>query len=227
MEAGNLLDAIKHPIETYRTFRQGIRYDYRPQDRRLLQQIGDKQVIGLIVGKKPIFEFINSILNVLTLGNWKQGMKQYGYDKFFHLFIRVFYIDDDNRIKSIKIEKNEVITISEFEFSKDKDDEYMQLKIQNINLTINQLLNNTRKMMGDSLYFSYNPFTNNCQNFILNLLRANNILQQNPDAQAFIYQDKISEIMKKVNPVAEKISTTITDTAHQANILTEGAGLNE
>lgn len=225
MEAGSLKDTLLHPINTYRTFRQGVRYDYRPQDRRLLQQIGNKQVTGLIVGRKPIFEFINSILNVLSFGNWKQGMKQYGYDKFFHLFIRVFYIDDTGKIKSIKIEKNEVITISEFEFSKNKDDEYMQLNIHNINLTINQLLNNTRNMMGDTLYFSYNPFTNNCQNFILNMLRANNILQQNPDAQAFIYQDKISEIIKNVNPLAQKFSTSVTDTLHQANILTEGAGI--
>ena len=37
-------------------------------------------------------------------------------------------------------------------------------------VTLLDLLNETRKRMGDHKYFSYNAFTNNCQDFIKQLI---------------------------------------------------------
>ena len=222
---GDFMNTIKHPINTLKAFIHGKRYDFRPQDRQLLQQIGNKKIDRMTVYRKPLNSAINSMLNALSLGNWNEEKKKYGYDNFFHLYLKV----DLENGHSVKVEKNEVITITPT-FTQDDlvDAEYFPLRnIYQLNLTLDTLLNNTRMMMGDALFFSYNPFTNNCQNFLLNILRANRILQINPDAQQFIYQDKISEIIKNINPLTQKVAETVTDTAHRFNILTEGAGLRK
>jgi hypothetical protein len=54
-------------------------------------------------------------------------------------------------------------------------------------LTINQMLENCRKRMGDYNYYNYSGSKNNCQDFILNLLQANGL--GNKEDYEFIKQD--------------------------------------
>ncbi len=61
------------------------------------------------------------------------------------------------------------------------------------NIKIKDFLFNCKYNMGDELYFTYHAFNNNCQVFILSLLKYNNIIDLN--AEKFIFQD-VNYIMK-------------------------------
>ena len=43
------------------------------------------------------------------------------------------------------------------------------------NITLNTLLENTKKRMGDEKFFTYNAVSNNCQDFLLAFLQSNNL----------------------------------------------------
>ena len=64
--------------------------------------------------------------------------------------------------------------------------QYMEVPNIPSGLTVNQLIENTRNLMKEK-FIPYTASNNNCQNFILNVIRANNM--SNPELEAFIKQD--------------------------------------
>ena len=86
-------------------------------------------------------------------------------------------------------------------------------------LTVNQLIENTRNLMKEK-FIPYTASNNNCQNFILNVIRANNM--SNPELEAFIKQDT-SMIFK--DPNFKKFSDGITGLGEKIDILTQGGKL--
>ena len=129
-------------------------------------------------------------------------MKEIGYDKLFHLAV-VF----DTSKGRVLLEKNEVVNMSE---TIPRKDGYEDKEVSiNKNLTINELLNNTINKMGKDLFFKYDASNNNCQNFILNVLKANNLGDEGD--YNFIKQD--TEELFKNNPYLRKLALTITDIA--------------
>ena len=75
---------------------------------------------------------------------------------------------------------------------------------QSNSLKLGELMENTRKFMGDKKYFDYDAFNNNCQNFILSILKANQL--NTPEYEKFIYQD-IRELYKELEEKAGYVST--------------------
>ncbi len=80
-------------------------------------------------------------------------------------------------------------------------------------LTLNELMNKTQELMGQSEFINYSAKDNNCQDFILSVLNANNIGDES---------DK--EFVKQNLPYLRKISNTITTIRARANVITTGAG---
>lgn len=84
----------------------------------------------------------------------------------------------DIQVNKIIIEKNEVVTIEPLSQSASikPTTEFFTVPshlLQNITLDI--LINNTKKYMGDKRFYDYEAFTNNCQMFIESILKANNL----------------------------------------------------
>jgi hypothetical protein len=71
-------------------------------------------------------------------------------------------------------------------------------------------------------YFLYQAFGNNCQDFVLSVLRANNININNHDID-FIKQDVKNSL--KNNTFLRKASNTGTDLARVADVALKGAGM--
>jgi hypothetical protein len=76
------------------------------------------------------------------------------------------------------------------------------------NLTMNTMLDNCKAQMGEVNFYTYNPFNNNCQVFITNLLTSNNININ--DYNSFINQD-VKYINKNYKTLG-KISSNIINT---------------
>lgn len=202
----------------------GKRLDYRPQDREFLRKYGQCPIVSLTVYRQPVPEYLTQVLNFITLGKWGQMQAQSGYDKFFHLYLKVDYLYN-GVVKTCKIEKNEVISITDGWTEKDETNaDSFPIKYDPKSITINTLLQKTLAKMGNENYFTYNYATNNCQVYILSILDANDLLPTNPAAKHFIYQD-VSKIVKGVDGFVSKVANFATDTAHRANIAVHGAGI--
>lgn len=181
-----------------------------PRSRQLLEQIKDEPIQSLIIVRTPIEKYINVALNFLSLGQWNNVIKSLGYDKLFHLslFINKKYI----------FHKIEVPTLARDNPIK-QNSEIMTINFNPV--SIGEFVNNTRNIMGDTLFSNYNPVNNNCQNFIASALKGNNSLTK--QAFDFIYQDS-KEIFKRLPQYVENVATTITDIGARVDRVIQGEG---
>ena len=205
----------------------GFRNDYKPSIRKLLSKIGFMKIKNIVLYRQPVQLFVKKFLNILSLGSFQNQLQKRGFDEVFHLYARIDLNDYLGNQLSIRIEKNHVINISVWN-SNDEVKNKMNLLMPNETwnkiggLTLNQFLDNTKKLMGDK-YFKYSAFWgNNCQNFILSMLQANYILDINPQAKNFIYQD-IGTLGNEIG-IAGTVSQKLTDIASIGDTLIYGKG---
>jgi hypothetical protein len=183
-----------------------------PSSRQLLERIRDEPITSMQVIRTPINSIVNTLLNVISLGQFKDALTKLGYDRAMHLtlFINNKYI----------FEKNEVINLAQSNPIKSNSE------TMNVNFkptTIGQLIEDTRKLMGDQLFTSYNAKTNNCQVFISSILKANGSLT--PELNTFINQNA-EDIFKRLPQYVDKFATTITDIAARADRFLKGEGVH-
>ena len=170
-------------------------------------------ITAITVGRFPIKNYINKVVDTLSGGAWKAALRKLGYDKMFHLFI-VVHTDKS----TLKIEKNERINITT-SLGQKTDLEITSAPWNKANITLDKFLENARKSMGDHRFFQYNAFENNCQDFILGLLRANGAASAS--VVKFIKQDTIS-LMEQLRYFIRRVSQFATDTAGKIKQLTTG-----
>jgi hypothetical protein len=203
-------------------FRQLLRGidSYNLDQQNILKLFGNIYIKEITIYRKPISSLIKQSLNTLSNGQFLKNLKNSPYDDVYHLFI-VITLEDNNKFI---VEKNERINIEKL-----NDIEYFNLtnnKIQKQNILINEkikfidLLNNTYNLMGKN-YFIYDSGSYNCQNYILNILKANHL--NNNDYENFIYQNPIYLYHNLDN--LNRVSKIITDIAAKINLLKVGSGI--
>ena len=84
------------------------------------------------------------------------------------------------------VEKNTCINISDKYKNYDNQDT-MKIKSKNKKLTINLLLDKTKKRVGETKYFNWHIYKNNCQKFTEEILISLN--KKNKKYMKFIYQN--------------------------------------
>ena len=113
----------------------------------------------------------------------------------------------------VVLEKNERVNMSERPVEVDT----IQINFPP-NLTINQIYNNALQNVGAKIFYAYNASSNNCQNFVLNLLQYSNL--GTPEALAFTKQNTKS--LFEGDPRLRKIANTTTTIGSIGNILMQG-----
>ena len=56
-----------------------------PKSRDLLAKVGSETITSIKVVRTPIESYIDRTLSIVSLGNWRNAVKNAGYDKLFHL----------------------------------------------------------------------------------------------------------------------------------------------
>jgi hypothetical protein len=157
--------------------------------------------------RTPLERYVGTALNVLTIGTWEKSVASAGYDKVFHLYLVLNFAD----AFPIIFEKNETVRLRPFDISKDQGPQTQSSTVETYGantLTLYQLFQNTLGEMGRDLFYTYDAFQNNCQNFVKNVLGANKILT--PRNEKFIMQDVASiarNLPSYTKPVASRITT--------------------
>jgi hypothetical protein len=165
---------------------------YTDYTKDLLNKYGNFGIVSMTVEKQPVESKIMLLANQITNGGLRDLMLKHNIDEYYHLSMRVDVLDDLGRVLSFRIEKNENISI--IPYTPLPNSQYMKVLLESSNpLTMNLILTKTRLSLGEEHFYIYRFDSWNCADFIMELLRSNNLLT--PQLEAFIYQN--TEIIQK------------------------------
>jgi len=187
---------------------------YPPNVKQIKDEHGDDVITRLILRRNSVSSLITGLMNVVSLGSFYKKLGREPYDKLFHLALLVVTANG-----GFLLEKIERVNVSK-DLKLQKGTE--ELEVNNIpaNLTVRELIENTEKEMGNN-FLPYNPATNNCQNFILNVLKANGLL--NPTYETWIKQDTQALFAK--DPFLLSLSNKLIDIGKITNVISQGGNL--
>jgi hypothetical protein len=210
MKGGYLPNNLKY----VKTILMG-RNDLPPKVRNILKKLGGEIIINYKLKRAPVSSFLRSALSAVSFGEFNKRFEASEYDDLFHLYLEITTQNNN----TLNIEKNEVIN---FEMSPEVRPKEEVKNIENfpVGITINELMNKTKEYMGQSNFINYSANNNNCQDFILSVLDANNIGDESD--KEFVKQD--TAFLFENLPYLRKISNTITTLGARANVITTGAG---
>jgi DNA adenine methylase len=194
------------------------RSDYPPVQKQLIDKYGTQAITDIKIGRTPLPKLLTSILNIISLGQFQSIMKQSPYDKLYHLFC---IITLDNGIK-ILLEKNEAINIQIKSLYNPKNTEYEEAPYIPSGLTFKELLDNGKQIQGKK-WFVYNAVTNNCQDFLISVLKGSSILTK--DLQDFIKQDVKS--LFDTLPISKNIVDVATSIGNKIDIIKKGGIMDD
>ena len=183
----------------------GAKLDYSNKIKNILKKYGDKKIRSIRIGRRPINNLVERAFNIISLGAWEKLRKKYYYDVLFHLFL-VLTLEDGT---VLSLEKNSIVTMTENDPRCSlKDVECVELEYPADSITVNDLVQNTLTRIGKEKFFIYDPFTQNCQIFISDVLETFGLLTEK--AKKFIYQD-ITEIVERLPFYLKYVAKAVTD----------------
>jgi hypothetical protein len=181
------------------------RDSYNNTSRTTLSQLGGFPIVSITLSRAPIQSMLRKALDVVSFGSFSKLTAKYGFDKLFHLSMLVD-VDANGSRRRVVVEKNAVINIST-RFKAESDAEYLPIALRG-SLTLDQMMGNTQKLMG-ARFFPYNAFSNNCQVFIRDVLKANGLLTS--QAQSWLFQN-VEKLAEELPEVSKVITNAVTHT---------------
>lgn len=166
------------------------------KSKKELEKVGGDKMVNLFVVRRPIESYVNRLLKLVTLDQLDKVVKQTGVrDKLLHLFLV---------INGYIYELNEELSLGRKPYRKQEEDEL--IKIPTPDKTIQEFLDKAQSTMG-SKYTEYDPFKNNCGDWVKGVLRSNGIMSN--EINSFINQNA-SQIGKKLGWTSQVVEA-ITD----------------
>lgn len=187
-----------------------------PNVKSMLDKYGNSIISDMTIARNPVGSALVSALSVASMGEFKKNLDNSPYDKLFHLKL---IITLQNGIK-LALEKVERVSLTKYTKPvKGQEDESVSVDKQ---ITLGQLYHNAEMVMGDRFY-PYSARDNNCQNFILSVLKASGIGGERD--YAFIKQDTKS--LFGDDSFVRKLSNTVTDIGARFNVLLQGGKIKK
>ena len=205
-KVGNVADAVKEKVgnvaDAVGNYLSPKLDDYPNFTKKMLTQYGNETITKLTMYRKPIGEYINVVINAVSLGRWNELVKKAGYDKFFHLSLIA-----EVKGEKLNIEKTDVVSISK-DIPEGAGTETQDVPLNGKSFTLNELMQKTRANMGDKAFFEYDGFKNNCQVFVSNLLKSVGLY--GATERGFAYQP-IKEVIDELPDYVKNFQRGITD----------------
>ena len=192
--------------------------NYSVSVRNSLNKYGKNKITRIILNRTPLDSIMNNALNVFSGFEYFNKLKKSPYDSLFHLSA-ILILDNGKKLMFEKVE-----TMSLYEFSgnplNQKGSESLEIQQLLQNLSVYDLVNNTRRIMGDNKFFTYNASSNNCQDFLIKMIESN--IKNYQQYVNFIKQN--TEFVFNNSPNFRKFANTLTTTGRTLGVLT-GQGL--
>jgi hypothetical protein len=209
---------IVKPVSDYTKAIIYGRNDYPPKVRNILRTTQHIYIKSITIKRSPVPALITGALSVFSLGKFGKRVER-AYDELFHLYLVITLYNNEKYL----LEKNEVINMERNPKNRDNEEtQEITTPIPN-NLSINEMLEKTKNNIGNNKFFGYSARDNNCQDFLINILKSNNFGNENN--YNFIKQNT-KQLFDNM-PVLRKLSNTITDLGAAVNVITTGKGVTE
>ena len=197
---------------------KGVRKGYSPSARKTIEAYGSWIIDMVVVRRVPVQAALHTAFELVTLGKWNAARAETNKDRLFHLSIVVRLRKGGGGVPAyVLIEKNEVVNVGP---TKPRVDNAEEIRVQSPNVSLETFLNKALEANPER-FFPYDAFKNNCQDFVMMVLGANGLL--NNDVTAFVKQP-IGDLLAKVPGWTGPVANVITDAAGIANVALEGAG---
>jgi hypothetical protein len=177
---------------------------FPPDDRKLIEQVGGEKVEKLTLFRYPI--------QLSKFAKFIGALKSTPYDDLIHIGVVI----NDKYLT----EKDAVLNFERAGVPSQSTDT-MDVQLGTKSITINDLLENTRKRMGDERFSTYKALSWNCQDYLQNMLEANGV--STAETTKFIKQD-LEQVVKNLPSFANAISNFYTGAKAVVNRLTKGEG---
>jgi hypothetical protein len=158
-----------------------IQKEFSQSVKLFLEKHGDEEITNIEINKIPINYILFCFLNIWTNYKLHQNMKKLNYEKLFHLRINI----KTKNGTYFSLEKQDIIKI---EYNPPYEPQVENLLIPTIpkNLTTRKMIEKTKELIGNKIFF-YSAKYYNCQDFIVDLLKINEMMSD--DIFSFIKQD--------------------------------------
>ena len=206
------LEAIKENVSYTKRVVLGNYDSYTPSAQSVLNKYGNEIINNIVLHRNPLSKNITTLLSTWTGKELDKRLKNEPKDELFHVGIWITLTSG----KVIKVEKNANINL-EVNPRKPKEEQSSQNVPKPKNLTLGELLENTRRKVGNQKFFSYSAKNNNCSMFIEMILKANNL---NTEAtHAYINQD--TKKLLDGFPKMRQLMNSVTDLAGRFDYATQ------
>lgn len=174
---GNVADKVQNTILSI--IPNQSRYTDKVQG--MINKYGKFKINNLTVCKNPVDKLVNGLANALSLNEVKKQMSINNIDALYHVFLKVEIFDVNANQIFLVLEKNETINLDIFNNSLItlNTQQYAIPNFVNVSFNLNSFLGNTQSQMGNSNFFNYNAIDNNCGDFVIACLKANNLYNTN------------------------------------------------
>jgi hypothetical protein len=170
--------------------------------KRFLKEHGEEEITAIEIGRIPLMKEIASAMNLITSGKFDESKKNRGYDDYFHLFLVIN--------GKYRLEKNQTVNVMTGYSEKDNEERYV-VSGKPKGKTINDFLKNTEEEMGENDFWqNYDGLVKNCQNWVMQNLKANNVYTQ--AIEDFTFQDT-QELQLEVSPYVKGAMKEVTNLA--------------
>ena len=176
--------------------------------KNLLDQFGQKRIVKAVIKRTPVSGVLTGALNVFSAGKFGERMYK-NFDDLFHLFIE-FRLDNG---PEMRLEKNARISLSKAGSKDAPNTESQNIGVDNLppGLTLDLIIDRTRNYMGEKKFYEYSAKDNNCQDFIVAVLKANNMGNE----QDIVFVKQNTKQLFKDLPYLRKLSNTVTETGQK------------
>lgn len=163
------------------------RQDYNNISKATLNKYGQINIKRIFLQRTPIKEYVNKLLNIISLGQWNKSREKFHYDKLFHLQMICTLTNG----KNIIIEKNDVVNIADNYQVQSDTEIYDDINIGDKILKIKPMLDETLSRIGPEKFFIYDPVKANCQVFLRDILTTQNLYNNNINEWLFQPLDEV------------------------------------
>ena len=181
---------------------------------KTLEENGEATITQMQIIRAPVEDYVKVLLQGISKGSYQEAVKHSPYDKMFHLSLRLN--------GKYRLEKNEVISLSAAAEKLSDGAEFVRVALPRADdanaITIRSLLEKTKEYMGPQAFTDYNARNNNCQDFVMAILKANGMCTEL--LESFTHQDA-ETIFQGMPEVVTAIAETMTDAAAAADAIVE------
>lgn len=190
---------------------------FTPYTQRNIDRYGSLPIQSIEIRRLPIPDLANKMVNILESKSWSE----ISFDTYFHLYAVLTF---ENNFQ-LTVEKNETITISgDPKNSKENIKvNYAGGNYQPGSKTMGEMLTNAQAYMKTS-FFNYDPFMNNCQDFILAFLRSNKL---GDEATGKFIKQPVKNLMENTPGFLVKMKNAVFDLASWMRRKKEDLGLKK